>query len=76
MSLTEEALIDILVKPKNALTKAIYAVYSNMKMSSLQFTEDALKEVAALAIKRKTGARGLRGDLRTVDARHHVRNSF
>src|SRR6201993_3477634 len=60
--LSEEALIDILVKPKNALTKQYMRLFEYENVT-LQFTEDALKEVAALAIKRKTGARGLRAIL-------------
>lgn len=60
--LTEDALIDILLKPKNALTKQYKRLfeYENVKLT---FTEDALKAVAAQAIKRKTGARGLRAIL-------------
>lgn len=60
--LTEEALIDILVKPKNALTKQYKRLFEYEQVN-LQFTEEALKEVANLAIKRKTGARGLRAIL-------------
>ncbi len=57
--LTETALIDILVKPKNALTKQYKRLfeYENVKLS---FTEEALKAIAHQAIQRKTGARGLR----------------
>ncbi|MCC6278739.1 MAG: ATP-dependent Clp protease ATP-binding subunit ClpX [Oligoflexia bacterium] len=60
--LSEEALIDILMKPKNALTRQYQRLfeYENVK---LKFTDDALKEVANQAIKRKTGARGLRAIL-------------
>ncbi|MDZ4676282.1 MAG: ATP-dependent Clp protease ATP-binding subunit ClpX [Oligoflexia bacterium] len=60
--LTEEALIEILVKPKNALTKQYMRLFEYEQVS-LQFTEEALKEVANQAIKRKTGARGLRAIL-------------
>src|SRR5439155_23036633 len=60
--LTEEALIEILVKPKNALTKQYKRLFEYEQVS-LQFTDDALKEIAAQAIKRKTGARGLRAIL-------------
>ena len=60
--LSEEALIDILVKPKNALTKQYMRLFEYENVA-LKFTEDALKEVANLAIKRKTGARGLRAIL-------------
>jgi ATP-dependent Clp protease ATP-binding subunit ClpX len=57
--LTEEALIEILVKPKNALTKQYKRLfeYENVKLT---FTEAALKAIAHQAILRKTGARGLR----------------
>ncbi len=60
--LTQDALIDILVKPKNALTKQYMKLFEYENVS-LSFTEEALKEVALLAIKRKTGARGLRAIL-------------
>jgi len=58
-SLDEEALMTILTKPKNALTKQ-YAKLFKMEGVDLEFREDALKEVANLALERKTGARGLR----------------
>ncbi len=57
--LTEEALIDILVKPKNAICKQ-YQKFFEMDGVDLQFEEDALKEIARIAITQKTGARGLR----------------
>ncbi|MBB3173484.1 ATP-dependent Clp protease ATP-binding subunit ClpX [Endobacter medicaginis] len=57
--LDEAALIQILTKPKNALIKQ-YARLFEMEGVKLSFTEDALKAVAARAIARKTGARGLR----------------
>jgi ATP-dependent Clp protease ATP-binding subunit ClpX len=60
--LEENALIDILVKPKNALTKQYQKLFG-FENVELQFTEAALKAVANLALKRKTGARGLRGVL-------------
>ena len=58
--LTKEALIDILVKPKNALTKQ-YKKLFDYEDVKLTFSEAALKAVAQEAIKRNTGARGLRG---------------
>ena len=58
--LTEEALMDILVSPKNALTKQ-YAKLFSYENVDLKFTDDALKAIAQEAILRKTGARGLRG---------------
>ncbi|MDE0926395.1 MAG: ATP-dependent Clp protease ATP-binding subunit ClpX [Methylophilaceae bacterium] len=61
-SLDEEALMAILTQPKNSLTKQ-YAKLFKMEGVDLEFTEEALKEVAKKALKRKTGARGLRSIL-------------
>lgn len=58
-SLDEEALISILTKPKNALAKQ-YKKLFEMDNVELNFTEEALTAIANEAIKRKTGARGLR----------------
>ncbi|MDX9730256.1 MAG: ATP-dependent Clp protease ATP-binding subunit ClpX [Bdellovibrionales bacterium] len=58
--LSEEALIDILVKPKNALTKQ-YAKLLSYEKVDLRFTDEALRAIAKQALIRKTGARGLRG---------------
>ncbi len=58
-SLDEEALVRILTEPKNALIKQ-YQRYFAMDGVELSFTDDALKAVAQMAIKHKTGARGLR----------------
>jgi len=60
--LEEEALIDILVKPKNALTKQYHKLFGYEKVD-LKFTDGALRAIAQQALKRKTGARGLRGVL-------------
>jgi ATP-dependent Clp protease ATP-binding subunit ClpX len=57
--LDEAALISILVEPKNALTKQ-YRRLLEMEGAELEFREDALRAVAQRAMKRKTGARGLR----------------
>lgn len=57
--LDEDALIEILTKPKNALVKQ-YGRLFDMENVNLTFTNDALSVVARKAIKRKTGARGLR----------------
>jgi len=57
--LDEEALILILTKPKNALIKQ-YQKLLEMDDVELEFTEGALKQIAKEAIKRNTGARGLR----------------
>ncbi|MBK6561522.1 MAG: ATP-dependent Clp protease ATP-binding subunit ClpX [Dehalococcoidia bacterium] len=58
-SLDEEALVRILTEPKNALIKQ-YQRYFQMDGVELVFTDDALKAIAEVAIKHKTGARGLR----------------
>ena len=58
-SLDQNALINILSKPKNALVKQ-YSKLFEMDNVELEFTEDALKAIADEAIARKTGARGLR----------------
>jgi ATP-dependent Clp protease ATP-binding subunit ClpX len=61
-SLSREALIDILTKPKNALTRQ-FAYYFQMEGVKLTFTDDALGAIAEVASARKTGARGLRAVL-------------
>jgi ATP-dependent Clp protease ATP-binding subunit ClpX len=58
--LTEEQLISILTEPKNALTKQ-YAKLMAMEGVELEFTPDALKELASQALRKGTGARALRG---------------
>ncbi|MDH3915841.1 MAG: ATP-dependent Clp protease ATP-binding subunit ClpX [Chromatiales bacterium] len=63
--LDEDALVTILVEPKNALTKQ-YRKLFEMEGAELEFREDALRAVAKRAMKRKTGARGLRTILETV----------
>ena len=63
--LTEEALIQILTEPRNALTKQ-YGRLFDMEGVELDFREDALREVAKRAMERKTGARGLRSILENV----------
>lgn len=57
--LSEEAMIDILLKPKNALIKQYQRLFA-MEGVELEFEDDALKGVVTMARKRKTGARGLR----------------
>jgi ATP-dependent Clp protease ATP-binding subunit ClpX len=57
--LTEEQLVSILTEPKNALTKQ-YAKLMAMEGVKLEFTPDALRELAAQALKKGTGARALR----------------
>ncbi|MCI5938035.1 MAG: ATP-dependent Clp protease ATP-binding subunit ClpX [Eubacterium sp.] len=60
--LDEDALMEILVRPKNAITKQ-YKKLLELDGIQLNFEEDALREVARLSNKRKTGARGLRSIL-------------
>lgn len=57
--LDENSIIQILSKPKNAILKQYQKLFE-MDGVKLNFTDDALHEVAAKAIARKTGARGLR----------------
>lgn len=57
--LTEDVLISILTEPKNALVKQYQHHFSN-EGASLTFTEAAMRAIAHKALKRKTGARGLR----------------
>ena len=64
-SLDQSALINILSKPKNALIKQ-YSKLFEIDNVELEFTEEALKAVADEAIKRKTGARGLRAILEDI----------
>ena len=63
--LTEEALLDILLKPKNALTKQYKRLFE-MDEVELDFEHEALKSIVRLAQKRGTGARGLRAILEDV----------
>src|SRR5690554_5866879 len=57
--LDEDALVQILTEPKNALTKQYQKLF-DMEGVELDFREDALRAVARKAMERKTGARGLR----------------
>ncbi len=57
--LDEDALVKVLTEPKNALIKQ-YKKLLAMDGVDLEFTEDAIREIAREAIARKTGARGLR----------------
>ena len=63
--LDEEALLDILTKPKNALVKQ-YQTLLEMDHVYLEFEEEALKLIAQRALERDTGARGLRAILEEV----------
>lgn len=63
--LDKDALLQILTEPKNALVKQYQALlsYDNVELS---FTDEALEAIADKAIKRKTGARGLRAIMESV----------
>jgi len=63
--LDEDALVEILVEPKNALTKQYQKLF-DMEGVELELREDALRAVANRAMARKTGARGLRTILENV----------
>ena len=63
--LDEQALVDILVKPKNALTRQYKRLFE-MDGVELKFDDPAIQEVAHMAMERKTGARGLRSILEDV----------
>ena len=64
-NLDEEALIEILTSPKNALVKQYQRLF-DMENVNLTFTEDALSAIAKKAIIRKTGARGLRSIMENI----------
>lgn len=64
-ALDEAALVRILVEPKNALVKQ-YQKFLEIDNVQLEFKEEALKEIAAEALKRNTGARGLRAIIETI----------
>ncbi|MFQ5508385.1 MAG: ATP-dependent Clp protease ATP-binding subunit ClpX [Leptospirillia bacterium] len=63
--LDEAALVQILSEPKNAIAKQYEKLFS-LDRVKLRFTEGALLAVARLALKKKTGARGLRAILEEV----------
>lgn len=60
-----EDLVRILIEPKNALVKQ-YKKFFEMEKVKLKFTDDALKTIAEKAIKRETGARGLRAIIENI----------
>ena len=64
-SLDEEALLKILVEPKNAIVKQ-YQKFFEMEGIDLEITEEALREVAKRAMARRIGARGLRAILENI----------
>jgi len=63
--LTEEQLVSILTETKNALTKQ-YAKLMAMEGVELEFSQDALRQLASQAIKKGTGARALRSLLEKI----------
>ena len=63
--LDEDALVDILTKPKNSLVKQ-YRKLLELDNVELEFTEGALRAIAKKAIERKTGARGLRSIIESI----------
>jgi len=63
--LDEDALVTILTQPKNALVKQYQRLFE-LEETKLSFTDEALVSIAKKAIKRKTGARGLRSILEDI----------
>jgi ATP-dependent Clp protease ATP-binding subunit ClpX len=63
--LDEEALVTILTEPKNAIVRQ-YQKLLELEGVSLRFTDGALRAIAQVALKRKSGARGLRSILEAV----------
>ena len=63
--LDEKSLIKILQEPKNSLTKQYQELFK-LDGAKLTFKENAIKEIALKAIKKKTGARGLRSILENI----------
>lgn len=61
----EKAMVRILTEPKNAILKQYQKLFA-IDGANLKFDDDALNEVASLAIKRKTGARGLRSIIEEI----------
>jgi ATP-dependent Clp protease ATP-binding subunit ClpX len=74
--LTEDQLVSILTDPKNALTKQFCKLLA-MEGVELEFSDDALREMAVQALKKGTGARALRGLLERImlDTMYDVPNS-
>jgi ATP-dependent Clp protease ATP-binding subunit ClpX len=74
--LTEEHLVSILTEPRNALIKQ-YSKLMSLEGIQLDFTPDALRELASQAYKKGTGARALRGLLEKLmlDVMYEAPNS-
>jgi ATP-dependent Clp protease ATP-binding subunit ClpX len=58
--LDAEQMMDILTQPRNALTRQ-YQYYFELEDAELEFSTEALEEIARIAMEKKTGARALRG---------------
>ncbi len=71
--LTEEDLVRVVTEPNDAIVKQ-YAVSMEMDGVELEFTEEAIREIAKQAIKRKTGARGIRSiiELTMIDIMYEI----
>lgn len=69
-SLTEDMLVKILCEPKNALIPQFKTLF-NMDKVNLEFTDQALRIIARKALERKTGARGLRSTLVSLECTIH-----
>jgi len=65
MPLREDELVRVLLEPRNALIRQ-YQKFFELEGARLDFTEDALVEIARLAVKKGTGARGLRSVLEQI----------
>ncbi len=63
--LTQDDLVRILVEPKNALVKQYQKLF-DLDGVNLRFTENSMTSIASKAIKRKTGARGLRNVMESI----------
>ncbi len=63
--ITEDEMVQILTEPQNAIFKQYKKLFA-IDNVELNFEEEALREVAILAIKRKTGARGLRSIMEEI----------
>ena len=63
--LTEDDLIRVITEPKNAIVKQYQKLFQ-FEGATLEFTDDAIKEIICKAKKNKTGARALRGVLESV----------
>ncbi len=63
--LDEAALVKILTEPKNAITKQYQKLFE-LDDVKLEFTPDAVRSIAHMAVERKTGARGLRAIMESV----------